>query len=613
MASKGQKRKGLAAVPQSRDFHILIIFALIGLIILCALCYNMIIKGAEYSEMAEDQHFHDTTDVARRGTIYDRNGEVIASSIESVTIDVNPHDIDYSISVTDEEKAQLEDPAKAVAQLLSEYLGETYGKTYHDYYDMVTTENTSYVIIQRKCDSQIAADLEAALDEAKLVGVYYEEDSTRIYPNGTTGSQIIGAVDIDGVGIAGLEYQYDDILKGTDGKISQETSASGIPIAGGAYIVEEAVDGEDMITSLDIKLQQKVEESLLSGVQEYSAQGGSAIVMDASTGEIYAACSYVRTESEEPAEQVWSDELGEYVEIDNATYDFDAGKMWGITDSYEPGSTFKVLTALSLITNNGVTPESNFFVPSKLDVYDTTVTDSHDHDDETISFDQIIAESSNIGTVNASYESDSDTLYSTYNALGIGQKTGVDFPGEAEGQLEETADWDGVQRATITFGQGVATTGIQMVRAYAAIEQRGTMRTPHFVTSLPGSEELNEEYIEPLLGSSTVADASACESIISMMRSVVTYGTGTYAAIDGYNVVGKTGTAEVAGTSGSYEEGAYIVSFCGWLDGSDCDLVCLVTMERPRTEEGGGPVCGPIFADIMSFAADRYHADANQG
>ena len=599
---------------QGRDGIVLALFLVVIILIFGMLCKVIFIDGASYSEMADDLHTKTSVDYARRGTIYDRNGEVIASSVESVTIDVNPNDIDYSVSVSDEEKSSREAATTAVASLFEQYLGPSSGKTFDDYYALVTTQGTSYVIIQRKCDTTTSDALKQALNDADLVGVYYEEDSTRIYPNGTIGSQVIGAVDIDGNGIAGLELEYDDMLAGEDGEISQEKSSSGIPIAGGAYVVNEAVDGEDMVISLDIKLQKRVEESLLEGLQSYEAEGGSAIVMDASTGEIYAACSYSKTAVEQDTSDGEEGEDTDSGDSEAYEYTFDSGRLWSITDTYEPGSTFKALTATAVIGNSAVTPETVFYVPSALDVYDTTITDSHDHDDENDTFDEIIAESSNIGTVIASREVDNQTLYNTYNAFKMGQKTGVDFPGEASGLLETPEDWDGVQEANIVFGQGVAVTGLQIARAFAAIEQRGTIHTPHFLTSLPNDDdEQDQQMVSDLKVSETVADAATCESVIQMLNSVVTYGTGVDAAIDGYTVVGKTGTAEVAGSDGTYLANTYIVSFCGWLEGSGCDLVCLVTMDGAKSNDGGGGVCGPVFADIMQFAADTYHASTNAG
>lgn len=601
---------GLRELFHDREFVILGAFGLFMLLILIGLVRLTIVQAPMLSDMAESQHLKTTKDIAKRGTIYDRNGEVIASSVESITINVNPNDIDYSAAIDDEAKAGLTPAAQAVATKMHEVLGTTYDKSYDDYYEMVTRQGTAYVVIQRRCDKDLAEKLKKELKEANLIGVYYESDSTRVYPNGNIGSQVIGTVglkmidesgsivadeDVKGRtdlsesyrGTSGLELEYDSLLSGTNGSITQEKGESGLPVAGGAIVVNKAVDGEDIMTSIDIKLQQKAEKSLKSAVKKYSAKGGSVTVLDASNGEVYACASFSKGK--------------------DGSYSYDAGKLWSIADSYEPGSTFKAFTAYSVMDNSKTTPSTSFSVPAKLKVYDHTVTDSHPRSGtETMTLNKIIAESSNIGTVLASRKVGLDDLYKTYSKFGFGKSTGVDFPGAASGMLEETKDWDGVQAANITFGQGVAVTGMQLVRGFAAIEQGGTLRIPHFLTSLPNNAEKSAEVTKSLTKSKKVASKTTCSKVTKMLRSVVTDGTGKEASIKGIKVVGKTGTAEIPSSTGSYLVGTWIVSFCGWMEGTDCDLVCLVTVEQPKTEVGGGGVCGPVFADIMSFAANRY-------
>ena len=622
-----QQRGANGAAPSSssgpnnnmRMYLILALFGLLVLLVFVGLVKLTIIDAGSLSGMADDQHNKVSTDIAKRGTIYDRNGEVIASSIESVTINVNPNDIDYAKSVSDEEKASLEPAAEAVATKLYEVLGSTYDTSYDDYYEMVTRENTAYVVIVRRCDKDLAAELKEELAAANLEGVYYEDDTTRVYPNGSIGSQVIGTVglkmvDSDGNivsddevsgrtdlsesyrGTSGLELQYDSLLAGTNGSVSQEKGSDGTPIAGGAIVVNKATDGEDIVTSIDIKLQQKAEKSLKSAVKKYSAKGGSVTVMDASSGEIYACASFVRNKSKKG----------------KITYDYDLGKLWSIADSYEPGSTYKVFTAYSVLANSSVTTSTTFQVPAKLKVYDHDVTDSHERNGtETMSLTKIIADSSNIGTVMASRKVSLSKLYKTYKAFGFGQDTGVDFPGAASGQLEKSSDWDGVQAANITFGQGVAVTGMQLIRAYGALEQDGVMHVPHFLVGTPNNTQKSKELTSKLSKSKRVAKKKYCDQVTKMMRSVVTDGTGTQASIKGIEVVGKTGTAEIPSSTGSYLKNTWIVSFAGWLENSDCDLVCLVTLEQPKTQVGGGGVAGPVFADIMSFAANRYQVSSN--
>ncbi len=613
----------------SRDWVILVILGLVLVAITARLIYIQVIKGSEYAGMAATAHTIEVPLEARRGTIYDRNGEVLASNVDATTIYVNPQE------VTDAQK---------LAHLLTEVLGDTYKKDYADYYSMVSKPNAQFVYVQRKASPEIAETLKKRLKELNIVGIHYLDDTKRIYPNDTIGSQLVGAIDTDGNGIAGLEMQYDSILSGQDGSMSVEKGLVDIPVVNGVVSKIDAKDGVDIVTSIDITLQRRCEERLLRAVDEYEAKGGSVTVMDAKTGEIYASCSYgsqqktitvtqevpVATPQGQEGQEGQATQEGtqnngtennnqaqnpatttQTVEETITTHELEVGKLWPATDSYEPGSTFKPFTALSVLSNNSsVTPQSTYTVPYSMEVFDSVISDSHEHGVEQMTLEQILAESSNTGITLVSREVSTEQLYDTYNAFGFGTNPGTDFPGVASGVLEKASDWDGVQAANVTFGQGLSITGLELVRGYGAIEQNGVERVPHFLTDVPNDKEKAKELVTPLTQSKTVADAGVCAEVSAMLTSVVTSGTGEAAAIDGFTVTGKTGTAEVASVYGGYEANAYIMSFCGWLYGSSSDLVCLVTLDHPHSNYGGGDVCGPVFADIMSFAAERYQVDA---
>ncbi len=589
-----------------RDFVLVIIFACVFVIIIGRLFYIQVIKADEYRDEAVSSHMSDGTVKAKRGTIYDRNGEVLASSVKATTVVANP----YLIS----------DPNQ-VATLLERYLGEDADMTYRDFYDLITEENTGYVYIQRQADYDAAEQLEAALDEADLAdGITFESDMLRVYPNGNLGDQVTGTVDIDNTGTSGLELYYDDILSGTDGSEGTETGRNGLPIIGGSDTAVEVSDGEDIVTSLDIQLQQKAEKSLKKQLVESKAEGGSVTVMDASTGEIYAACSMSwksddeddETDDEEDLynEEDEEEDTAEDLSRENGEYVRDEGKLWSVSDAYEPGSTMKIMTAAAILERSSVKADSpKFTVDDSLEVYDSTITDSHDHDVQSLTLRDIIAQSSNVGTVLASRQVDLADLYDYYSAFGYGQDCGIDFPGVATGMLEPSTDWNGVQAANVTFGQGMTASAMQVIRAFGGVEQNGKMRVPHFLVDVPHDSQLTDEMTADFTSKRVIKKKTA-QTLTSMMRSVVTDGTGTEADIDGYEVVGKTGTAEKATEEGSYSESDYIVSFCGWLDDSDSDLVCLVTVDSPQNGSTyGGAVCGPVFSKVMKYAAQRYQVN----
>lgn len=592
----------------SRDWVILVVFAAVLVAIVANLIYIQVIRGPEYARMAEASHTTEVSLSARRGTVYDRNGEVIASNVDATTIYVNPQE------VTNPDR---------LASVLAEVLGEGSGKTKEDYLKVVDQPELSFAYIQRKADVTMANQLRERLNDEKLKGVHYLDDTKRVYPNGEVGSQIVGMVDIDGKGISGLELEYDELLKGEDGSIVFERGMNDIPITNGETERVDTVDGTDIVTSVDINLQKLCEELLLKTVEDTEAQGGSVTVMDASNGEIYAACSYAKkSDQERDSEFTAAQKEVEAAQAIGKTldpnpldllcdYKLEVGKLAPVTDIYEPGSTFKAFTAYSVLANNpNIDANSVYKVPYALEVYDTVITDSHDHPYEDMTLRAILADSSNTGTTLVSREVDLAQLYETYSAFGIGQKTGCDFPGDAAGQLEESKDWDGVQSATVTFGQGLTVTPLQLVRAYGALEQGGVLSTPHFLVDVPNDVETTQRLMQDLTKRENVADAGVCNEVSEMLTSVVTEGTGADAAVEGFNVTGKTGTAEIASVYGGYEESAYVMSFCGWLYGSSSDLICLVTVNRPHTMLGAGGLCGPVFSEIMTYATKRYQIDA---
>ena len=612
MGRSQDRTRGVAPERWSRDWIILVVFALVLVAIVANLIYIQVIRGPEYARMAEASHTTEVNVSARRGTVYDRNGEVIASNVDATTIYVNPQEVAN---------------AERLARVLYEVLGSDSGKTEEDYLKIVDQPDLSFAYIQRKADVTLADTLKERLADEKLKGVHYLEDTQRVYPNGDVGSQVVGMVDVDGKGISGLELEYDEVLKGKDGSIVFERGMNDIPITNGEMSRVETVDGTDIVTSIDINLQKICEELLLAAIESTEAQGGSATVMDAGNGEIYAACSYTKKSNEEREAELAAAEKaaaaasqaqgegseGQTQDLPGALSDYklEVGKLAPVTDIYEPGSTFKAFTAYSVLANNeGITPETIYTVPYSLEVYDTVISDSHDHPYEDLTVRRILADSSNTGTTLMSREVQTAQLYDTYRAFGFGQKTGCDFPGDTPGQLEESKDWDGVQSATVTFGQGLTVSALQLVRAYGVLEQSGVMVTPHFLVDVPNDAEMAQSLMQDLTRRETVADASVCDEVSEMLTSVVTEGTGQAAAVEGFAVTGKTGTAEIASSYGGYEENAYVMSFGGWLYGSSSDLVCLVTVNRPLTNLGAGGLCGPVFSEIMSYAAKRYQIDA---
>lgn len=342
---------------------LLFAFALLVLVLLGRILFLQTFMHDEYSDAAADQRTSSITLSARRGTIYDRNGIVLATTVDATTVYANP--------------AEVTDPEGEAASIAS-----VLGGTADDYIDALSQSDLSFAYVYRKADVDVASSLE----ELDLDGIYFLEDSKRVYPYDGVGSQIVGVTDTDGNGISGLELQYDDVLKGTDGTLVEQRGLNGTPISGGVEVSEDAVDGQDIALTVDIELQQYVEQTLSSYVSSYEADGGSITVYDGATGEIYASVSTPQLDTGSS----WRESDGNAFVLNT------------VSDAYEPGSTMKSVTAAALVDQNAVTPETSFDIPASLSVDTNTITDSHEHGELTYTTAQILQQSSNIGIVLAS-------------------------------------------------------------------------------------------------------------------------------------------------------------------------------------------------------------------
>ena len=574
------------------------VFVVLCLVYFVQLIKLQVIDAGWLSEAAEAQRTSSITIEPRRGTIYDRNGVVLATSVDATTIYVDPSE------VTD---------ANMTASLLAEVLG---GEA-KDYLEKVTASNTLYSVIKRKADTSVGDQLselatervaqaqekadekaKASGEEAETVasGIHFVTESRREYPNGQVGGQIVGACNI-GVdeennreyyyGMCGLEAQYDDILSGTPGYEKAEYGRSGQRIPSAEYERVDAVDGQDIVVSIDIELQRQVEESLTSGCEGMNATGGSSVVMDGETGEIYAAAS-----------------LPLFNPADRTEVKEGATSLKAVTNLFEPGSIFKSVSAMAILETGTLTPDSELYCPASITADGYTISDAHERGDATYSLRDILDQSSNVGISLATEKMGFQQLYDHIIKYNLHTRTGVDFPGEGEegtdalGMLTDFDQWSAVQAYNVSFGQGVSVTPLQMVRFYGAIVNNGVECTPHFLMSKPQSgETVSYDTTKVIDNESAIADMQ------SMLKTVVTDGTGTKAAIDGYNVAGKTSTAEIYDEeNGGYREGVYNLAFTGFIADSSSKLVCFVG----ANEVPGDGVVTPIFKDIMQTAIDRF-------
>ena len=532
----------------------MVLFALV----VARLLWLQVIDAPNLSTKAQSLHTTNVTLTAKRGTIYDRNGNVLATSIECRTIYCNPKEVTNK---------------STCAQELASALGGT-----ADDYLSTLSQDTTFAYVQRRIDTDVAEDLLSTLSEDGITGVYALTDVKRVYPYGAVGGQVLGFVDTDGNGITGLELQYDDILKGTDGELVMERGRDGQPVAGGASQIHEATDGQDIIISLDINIQQVAETQLAQAVEDVKGESGNAMVTDPKTGEILAACSTPYADLTDPS-SITNEGL----------------KLSSVSDSYEPGSTMKVLTMAIGYDTGTITKNSTFSVPPTVKVGDDDVSDADDRDytmDMTPT--EIMRRSSNTGAALVGMAIGADNFSAGLAKFGIGQKTGIDFPGEADGIVPSRDQYTGATTGAAAFGQGIAFPSVQLVRAVGAVANGGTMMTPHFLVQ-KGSETVDWGEGEQVISE------QAAECVVGDMRAVVQDdGTGRKANIAGYDVVGKTGTGEQASSEGGYVENRFMSSFIGFANGNDAAVLCYVGING--TSYHGSAAAVPSFVAIMNEA-----------
>lgn len=518
------------------------------------LFWLQVVDGPRLASEAESRRTNVVTLTARRGTIYDRNGKVLAMSVECQTIYANP---------------KVVENASAVAQVLAQNLGGVAS----DYVGDLTAD-TTFRYIKRQVDQDVADKIKQELSDQGLAGIYYLKDSKRVYPYGSTGAQILGFVGSEGAGLSGLEYYYNDILTGTDGQMIMETGLGGTPIAGGTSEVTEAQNGTDIMLSIDIDLQEEAERIIAEGVETYQSESGSVMVSDPKTGEIYAACSTP---------------LPDFSNLtDSSSLDL---KL--VSQSYEPGSVFKVITTSIGYDLGLYTPDTVYNVPARYTLGDNYVQDDDGRDyaeDMTVRY--MLQHSSNPAMALLANEVIGPKRFAEgVEKFCIGQKTGIDFPGETAGIVKSYDEYDGTTAGYMAFGQSVAIPMIQIIRAFAAVGNQGTLTTPHFLIAKAG------EKVDWPSGGQAIS-AEACEQEIDAMRAVMTDGTGKNGAVEGYDIAGKTGTGEQAkdGSDG-YEGYYYVASLCGFANADDPEVLVYAGLNGTSHLALGS--AAHIFHDVM--------------
>jgi len=511
-----------------------------------------VIKGPEYAAMALRQHRETVIVPASRGTIVDRNGEPLAIGRLATTVYANPRQVNDARDLTLVASKQFGlDPA--------------------DLYPTLVDRSKGFVYVARKADPRKAKILQS-MDFAGL-GFYPEE--LRFYPQGPVAAQVIGYAGLDNKGLEGLERSLEGTLAGKPG--SQTIVKD--PFGRALDVVETKAEtpGRSVRLTIDREIQANAEEVLQDTVRRWGARAATAVVMDPHTGQIYAMATAPRFNANR-----------------FPTTRADRRRNRAVTDTYEPGSTFKLVTIAAGLQEGVITPRTSFRLAPTIEVADRVIHEAHTRGTERLTVKQIVEQSSNIGTITIAERLGAGQLASWIDRFGFGAKTGVDFPGESAGFALPLDQWSGSTIGTVPIGHGIAVTPVQMARAYAAIANGGRLVRPHLI------ERIDGKTVGATRGRRVVS-RHVSEQMMSMLRGVVLEGTGTEAAIPGYTVAGKTGTAAKIDPDGTYSTSRYVASFVGMVPATKPKLVIMVMVDEPHGDIYGGVVAAPAFREIARF------------
>ncbi|MDT0309173.1 penicillin-binding protein 2 [Streptomyces sp. DSM 44917] len=548
------------------------------------------VGAASYSEEAELNRIVEVTLSAERGDITDRDGHALATTVDAYDITADP-------LLFTEEQTGVPDAPRQAAALLAPILGREEAELA----DLLDNEGSRYEVLARRQTPQTwrqIQDLRRILDEQEaegtgtqvLAGVLAEDTTVRVYPNDELAAAVLGFVNDEGQGGAGLEAQLDRELAGEDGTATYAQSGGRrVPTAGESE--QPAVPGTDVELTLDRDIQWAAQRAISEQVAASEADGGSVVVQDTVTGELLALASAPGYDPNDIA-AASAENLGNPA----------------LEDAFELGSTSKVITMAAVLEEEAATPSTHVTVPNRLPRADRSFADHNEHETLSLTLAGVLAQSSNIGTILAAEElgetqpEANRVLHRYLSAFGFGRPTGLGFPGETPGILAGPEDWNASQQYTIPFGQGLSVNAVQAASIYSTVANAGERIAPSLVRGTTGPDGEYRPAEEP--ERSRVVSEETAEQLTRMLETVVASpeGTGSAARIPGYRVAGKTGTANrVDPDTGRYQ--GYTSSFAGFAPADDPRLTVYCVVQNPT--EGpytGSEVCGPVFNEVMRFS-----------
>lgn len=559
----------------------LMVLYLAGLALLGArLAQVQVVDAERYAGRSVEQRIRQIELPATRGRIYDRDGDVLATSVDAATIYADPRAYrsrelpdgrTVHPEVTPAEAAEVLSPLLGVeAQVLRERLAS----------------DAHFVYLARQLDwetGQRVLDLE-------LPGVARLTEPRRQYPAGTLASQVLGFTGIDGHGLEGLELAHEELLSGTAGQLAVEQAPSGLTIASGLRELTPAEPGTDLVLTLDREIQAVAERAAADAMERHAAAGASVVVLEVATGDVLGMAS-----------------VPGFDPTDRDGTDLASRRNRAVTDVFEPGSIHKAVTVAAALEEGVVTPTTTFQVDDRITIGSKTFSDSHDHPTEIMTVSEIVESSSNVGTMMIAQQLGEQRLYDWLQRFGYTDPTGVGFPGEVGGLLPHVDDWWSTSLPTIAIGQGVAVTLLRAAASYATLANDGLAVQPRIVRgTVDGDGDLLPAPVEER---GQVVSPETARSMREILAKVIDGdgGTGHNARVAGYDVAGKTGTAKKPRTDGRGYGDGYIAGFVGMAPVEAPELVVAVMVDEPTEGYYGGTVAAPVFAEVMEFALRARH------
>ena len=532
-----------------------------------------IIEHEKFTALAAEKHSHKQIIYARRGIIRDAHDEALAENVPVKTVVADASHIRDPVALAAAIANQLEMDPRDLADKLNR-----------------TGKGSKYIVLKSEVPEQKAEKIKESLRAANLRGIYFDQDFVRIYPNGQMLSQVIGFVDHEHKGTMGIERTMQDFLQGVDGFRYIETDRTGKELVPYRGQENAAKDGSNVKLTVDLGLQNILETELDAACAQFKPKDATAIMMRPQTGEILAMASRPTFDPNKPGDAVPEQE-----------------KNRSVVDMVEPGSTFKIVTTSAVLEEKLVTPDTTVYCENGHFQYaGRLLRDAHPMGVLTVH--QVLMKSSNIGVAKLALQLGEARLYEYIRRYGFGQKTGIALSGEISGLVNPPHRWSKLDITRIPMGQSVAVTPLQMVTAMSSIANGGKLMKPMIVSEITDETGRKVATFTPEMVRQVIS-AGTARKITSALKDVVSkQGTALKAAVPGFRVAGKTGTAQKVDPRGGYLSGRYVTSFVGFMPADDPRFTLLVLLDDPSAKQGeafGGTVAGPIFSRMAERMA-RY-------